>query len=179
MVARLLYCVVCVLAGFMPLALSDGPRVGATEGFPGWPAEYEGRALHQRPLDPREAAFLADFPGEVGCFDDGERQLVLRWISAPSHRLHPARACFAGRGFEITPEADHIDPGGARWGRFVASRDGERLRVSERLFDGRGKEWSDVSAWYWEQLLSPSSGPWWAWMIVEACPRSDEEALVD
>src|SRR5262245_27622965 len=71
----------------------------ASAPFPGWPAEYEGRALSELPLTSRETAFVQDFPGRVGRFTDGQREIIIRWIGAPTRKLHSAADCFRGSGY--------------------------------------------------------------------------------
>jgi len=170
-----LYLTSCLLVAAMPLIT---PRLGADEGraathdaatarFPGWPTTWEGRPLRPRPLSEQEAVLLERFPGEVASFDDGTRQLLLRWIHSPTHDLHPASRCFRGRGYDVRPADALLDEHGRLWGRFTATRGDERLRVSERVHDEVGGSWPDASAWYWDQLFDPDEGPWWAVMIVE------------
>ena len=45
------------------------------------------------------------------------------------------------------------------------------MRVRERIYDGAGHGWTDVSAWYWDALRGYSPGPWWAVTIVEGAQR--------
>lgn len=156
----------CALAALLPLL--EPARPSPAHAFPGWPTEYEGRALRRVPLDPRELALLQRFPGEVACFSDGERRIVLRWIAEPTPDLHPAARCFRGRGYAIEPGGTVRDAQGRAWGRFLARRGPERLRVSECVVDGAGRSWSDVSHWFWRQVVARESGPWWAIVVVEA-----------
>src|SRR5215813_146329 len=79
-------------AALVPLATRSGGAV-ASAPFPGWPTQYEGRALVDLPLTAREAAFTQDFPGKVGRFSDGQREIIIRWVGAPSRRLHSACNC--------------------------------------------------------------------------------------
>ena len=68
----------------------------AAKDFPGWPTHYEGRALTELPLTQRELAFVHDFPGRVGRFSDGRREIIIRRLGAPTRRLHPGpTACVA------------------------------------------------------------------------------------
>ena len=51
-------------AALTPLLDRSGDAaVAANENFPGWPSHYEGRALTEMALTPREAAFVRGFPG--------------------------------------------------------------------------------------------------------------------
>jgi hypothetical protein len=163
MVRTSLYVAVCAVAAVVPLLpAAERERMGAA--FAGWPAEFEGRALSELPLSEREARFAEGFPGRIGRFTDGSREVIIRWVEEPTRKLHPAADCFDGVGYEVRPMPAQVDEGGALWGRFEAVRDGERVVVRERVFEvptgGAGS--ADVSEWYWAAVLGRTSGPWWA-----------------
>jgi hypothetical protein len=139
----------------------------AHANFPGWPSSYAGRPLTKLTLSAREIAFVRDFPGSVGRFSDGDREIIIRWIDAPTRRLHPAADCFRGSGFSIAPMPLKKDAAGAAMSCFRASRDSEAVRVCELIRDDRGQSWPDVSAWYWSGLLGNSRGPWWSFVVAE------------
>lgn len=167
----ILYLITCLVSALVPFlghtpAARPAPAAESAP-FPGWPACFDGRPLRPLPVAAREAVMLERFPGQVGCFTDGERQLVLRWVSAATHDLHPASTCFRGRGFSITPQHARLDADGQLWGRFLAERDDAAWLVSERIFATDGRTWPDVSAWYWSVLLAGETGPWWSIVIVE------------
>ena len=87
------YCVFAIAAlasATVPL-LSRAPRAmtAADASFPGWPTHFEGRPLTTLPLSERESAFSKDFPGHIGRFSDGRREIIVRYMSAPTRRLHP------------------------------------------------------------------------------------------
>ena len=166
--------IACALAAAAPLVVTPEPPADAPV-FPGWPTTWEGRPLRPLELPARERVVLDRLPGRVACFTDGERQLVLRWLTAPSADLHPARRCFRGRGYEVSPRDARLDGDGRLWGRFDAAREGERLEVLECVVDAEGRSWPDVSAWYWSQLLAPDPGPWW--VVTRAEPAPPEGAL--
>jgi hypothetical protein len=153
--------IVCAVAAFMPL-LGARPTPPEVNDFPGWPTHFEGKPLRELPLGPTERRFAADFPGRIGRFSDGRREIILRWVSSETRRLHPAADCFRGVGYTIAPGPIAIDAGGGRWGVLMATRGQERLEVRERLHDATGNEWTDVSAWYWAATTGRSNGPWWA-----------------
>jgi hypothetical protein len=157
LVAALLACLVAAAA---PVFVAE--RVEEAPGFPGWPSHWGGRALRPLPLAEREKAFARGFPGRIGRFENGEAQLILRHVTRPTRRLHPAVDCFRGSGYDTRPLSGRRDEAGRSWGCFLATRDGRRLRVCERIEDGAGGSWSDVSSWYWAALLGRSAGPWWA-----------------
>jgi len=105
---------------------------------------------------------------------------VLRWISEPTRRLHPAAHCFAGTGYAVAPLPLQRAPDGALMGCFAARKGTIRLRICEILRDGDGRSWADVSAWYWSALLSPAHAAWWSFIIVEqAQPSLDPGGSVD
>jgi hypothetical protein len=135
--------------------------------FPGWPSSFEGRPLRELPLSEREERFGAGFPGRIGRFTDGQRELILRWVAAPTRQLHPAADCFQGLGYSTTPPAFWREADGSAWHRFTASRGSVRLTVREAILEGRASRWTEVSQWYWEALLGQTRGPWWAITVAE------------
>jgi hypothetical protein len=145
---------------------SNGATAGAP--FPGWPAEYQGRAVVELPLTPREAAFVQDFPGRVGRFTDGRREIIIRWLGAPTRKLHAAADCFRGSGYAITPIAARKNSDGTTMGCFRATLRGASMTVCEVIRDERGGSWSDVSAWYWDGMLRSSAPPWWSFVVAQS-----------
>jgi len=71
--------------------------------FPGWPTDLDGKALKELPLTEREQRFNSGFPGRIGRFTDGRREIIIRWITVPSHRLHAASVCLRASGAKIIP----------------------------------------------------------------------------
>ena len=179
----------CVTAALAPLAPrartgrdAAGSAAEAAASFPGWPAQFEGRALTALPLSELEQRFQQNFPGRVGRFSDGRREVILRWVAEGSRKLHSASDCFKANGHGVTPQPIHV-AAGQRWSGFIAAKAGRRLLVRERIHDGAGAQWSDVSAWYWTAQLGRSTGPWWAVTVAStlepeqniAQPGSDPE----
>jgi hypothetical protein len=159
----------CLLAALVPFAPQEG--AGRQEqSFPGWPERWEGRALSPRAATAAEAEFARRFPGRIGAFDDGQRHLLLRYVTQPTRRLHPASDCYRGAGYATEPRPVRIDESGSRWGCFRAHRAGKDLLVCESIRDMHGRIWSDVSSWYWATALARSPGPWWAVTVAEAQP---------
>ncbi|WP_375772137.1 hypothetical protein NR798_15035 [Archangium gephyra] len=138
--------------------------------FPGWPSTFEGRPLRELPLTEREERFGEGFPGRIGRFTDGQRELIVRWVAAPTRQLHSTEACFRGLGYAISPAPFWRQEEGPPWNRFIVSRGASRMVVREAVMDGRGGHWTDVSAWYWSALLGHSEGPWWAITLAENAP---------
>lgn len=174
----LLSCLVAALAPFIPIngASRDGAGVAAqrADSFPGWPVHPAGLKWRELPLGEREAGFAKDFPGRVARFHDGEREWVLRWVTTPTRRLHPAADCFRGAGYAITPLSIVTDEKGRRWARFRAERAGERLIVRERIEPAANpatEGWTDASSWFWSAALgNAGDGPWLAWTSAEREP---------
>lgn len=160
--------VAATAAALAPLVARPGSAAAvADRNFPGWPTHYEGRALTELPLTPRERAFVRDFPGRVGRFSDGRREIIIRWVGAPTRRLHPAADCFRGSGYSVTPLPVGKDAAGAAMGCFRASRGADAPTVCELIRDERGTSWPDVSAWYWNSMLGTSPAPWWSFVVAE------------
>jgi exosortase/archaeosortase family protein len=135
--------------------------------FSGWPETFEGRPLTPLEFSEREARFAAGFPGRIGAFSDGERTILLRWVPHETRQLHPALHCLRGLGYAVQPGPVRCDAAGRNWGSTQAQRDGRTRRIYERISDGAGHEWTDVSAWWWDAWRGVSVGPWWAVTVFE------------
>jgi len=162
------YIVSCVIAVVMlylpwPTALPD-----EQPEFPGWPSEYEGSDLRSLDVSQRERAFEAQFPGKMAKFTDGGRIIILRWVTKPTRKLHPASDCFKAVGYRVRPNNIKMDGHGNAWGSFQGTRSGESFSVYERIHDSSGGKWTDVSSWYWAAILGRTSGPWWAVTLIES-----------
>jgi hypothetical protein len=154
-------------AALAPFATRSSGAV-ASAPFPGWPTHYDGRALTHLPLTPREARFTQDFPGRVGRFSDGQREIIIRWLGSPTRKLHSAADCFRGSGYAITPIAARKSSNGGTMGCFRATLHGVSVTVCEVIRDERGGSWSDVSAWYWDGMLRSSPPPWWSFVVAQS-----------
>ncbi len=168
-----MFVVLLALAAAAPLLPKPGlPRPGAAAEFPGWPRSHDGVQLARMSPGPQDAWFARDFPGKVARFSARDRQVVVRWVSSPTRRLHPASQCFAGAGYAIEPLPMRKSADGALMSCFAARRDGEALDVCEQLRGSAGGSWPDVSAWYWHALAAPAGESWWSFVVVErAAPR--------
>ncbi|HSD27219.1 MAG TPA: hypothetical protein VLL75_07940 [Vicinamibacteria bacterium] len=158
----------CVLAALAPFAPRGSGVTPADAGFPGWPATWDSQPLHPRAATAAEAAFARHFPGRMAAFDDGRRHLLLRYVTQPTRRLHPASDCYRGAGYAVSPRPLRVDGEGRRWGCFAARRAASSLLVCESITGAGRRSWSDVSSWYWAALVEPSAGPWWAVTVAEA-----------
>lgn len=165
----------CSLLLFLAAALLPGAawllRTGASAApdrpAVDWPSSVDGRPLRQLPLTAVEQRFAQHFPGRIARFSDGTRTWILRAVEQPTRRLHPAADCFKGLGYAVQPTGVHADRQGESWSCFRAEGRGRRLNVCERIHDGRGGRWTDVSSWYWSALFA-GQGPWWAVAVVSA-----------
>jgi len=132
-----------------------------------WPRELDGAALRPLALTAVEQRFADRFPGRIGRFEADGTVWVLRDVARPTRALHPAGDCFRGLGYRIEHTQLHSDADARLWRCFVAERDGERLRVCERIVDAQGRGYVDASSWFWAAALGRSSGPWRALTRVE------------
>lgn len=162
-----LFIAAAIAAMLAPLSGTGSQNQSSLAGFPGWPTHYEGRPLAPLPLSAREQKFLQDFPGHLGRFSDGEREVIIRWVAKPTRLLHPAADCFRGIGYAITPLPLKSNSSGTLMGCFRADRDGQSVNVCESLNNDRGETWSDASSWYWSALFGSSTGPWWSFVSAE------------
>jgi len=144
-----------------------------------------GQALSPTPLTPEEAAWQASFPGRMAHFElsgDGG-SLLVRWVHAPTRKLHPSRHCYLGAGWRIAPRSAWKDAEGRTWSRFEAtSPDGRVLEVRELLVSDDGeRSLPDVEAWYWSASLDGTPGRTWyalTWALPPpaSAPRSPRPA---
>jgi hypothetical protein len=167
LVALALWC------AMLPLALDNGRAHAAAAPAAGgeWPAAWRGQALQPLALSSVEERFARQFPGRVARFALADQsQLVLREVNRPTRMLHPAADCWRGIGWRI--EATRLerdtDDDDALWRCFEATRDGQRVRVCERIVDAQGRAFTDTSAWFWAASLGRSAGPWQAVTRVSA-----------
>ena len=128
--------------------------------LPAWPHEFSGEPLRRVAMSAEELRLLADFPGTVAHFTDGRREILMRWVTQATRRLHPAEDCWRAWGYVIAPPRIQPDRDGSRWGCFLASRRGQRREICEQIRDAEGAWFSDVSTWYWSATLDRSQGPW-------------------
>lgn len=167
--SNIVYIAACTLAALMPFlsAEPESRSVAREVVFAGWPTELKGKSLTPLPLTELEQRFATDFPGRIGRFTDGKREIIIRWVTEPTRKMHFASDCFQGLGYTVRPLAVHRDEHGSLWASFAATKDTERLRVYERIHNDAGESWTDVSAWYWAALRNENGGPWWAITIAE------------
>ena len=163
----LVHALTCWCAAVLPLFYSPTTAAAVQGNFPGWPTEFQGEPLSPIALTTRENEQLSGFPGRVGRFSDGDRELVIRWVTTPTRTLHPAADCLKGSGFSTRPLPIQVDQDGNRWGCVHAERGAEHAKVCERIFDQDNNSFSDVSAWFWGAMMGKTKGPWWAIAVME------------
>lgn len=150
-----------------PLADWQGQHKHAGQPFQNWPTVFEGMPLSQLPMTDKERGFNRDFPGKIGRFTDGTREIIIRYIERPSRSVHPSADCLKGSGYQVEPQPISRDQNGQLWGCVQAKRDGITYKICERMYDLSGNSWYDVSSWFWSVLLKNSQGPWWAVTVAE------------
>ncbi|HSH39959.1 MAG TPA: hypothetical protein VK993_14385 [Chthoniobacterales bacterium] len=166
MTRRAAFFVLCAIAAWLP-TIEDDVRPQAPQHFAGWPAEWEGEPIAEVPLTAREHQFNGNFPGRIAKFTDGRREIILRWVTQGTRQLHGSADCFRGMGYTVEPQPAVRVGNGATWSCFTAEREGRKLLVRERITDTGGREWTDVSAWYWAVVMRRTTGPWMAATIAE------------
>ncbi len=132
------------------------------------------RPLTQQPLTALETRFAADFPGAIARYRAGDATVIVRAVTQATRQLHPATDCFRAAGYTLGASRTHEDTLHARWSCFEATAGGRRWRVCERISDGTGRAWTDVSSWYWSALWAQrasKAGPWWAVTLVTPVDR--------
>ncbi|MCO6429919.1 MAG: hypothetical protein J5J00_03585 [Deltaproteobacteria bacterium] len=151
-----------LLAACVPMVGGQVHAPATPLHFPGWPTHFQGREIIQLPLEGKELRLASDFPGKIGRFWDGEREIIIRWVAKETRRLHPIADCLRGSGFQVQPAPILLDADGNRWGCVRAGVEGDSRLVCERIYDNAGNSWSDVSGWFWSALLGKTKGPWFS-----------------
>ncbi len=167
------YLIICGLTCLVPFIPIDKKTNNHTDISPNWPTQINNLALKVLSLTEKETVFNQGFPGEISRFTDGNREIIIRWTTQPTRKLHPSVDCFKANGFLTEPLPLHLDKNGNKWSQFTATKADQCLTVSERIYDSKSKSWTDVSAWYWAASLKQTKGPWWAVTIAEY--KTDED----
>lgn len=164
-VGALLLAGALALAGYLvPLRASQHRDPSGEPATPVWPTRFRDQPLTQLPPGALEERFARRFPGAIARFTDGRRVIVIRQVSQTTRQLHAAEDCFRDIGYRVARPQPTVDERGERWSCFLAARDGQRVRVCERIHDGAGSQWTDASAWFWDSQYG--GGPWWAITVV-------------
>jgi len=155
------------LAALTPLTARPAANVIIVDQFPGWPASLDGLPLTSLPMTEKEQIFGRDFPGRIGRFSDGRREIIIRYVTAATRKLHPAADCFRGIGYAVKPVSARRDASGHPMSCINARRGTDALTVCETIRDGGGANWADVSSWYWSALFNSGGGPWWSFVVAQ------------
>jgi hypothetical protein len=165
----LVFVVMLTSAALAPVAIRAGAtdeRARSSHTGLAWPTHFEDRPLKRLRLSPVEQRFAAQFPGQIGRFSDGDRNIIMRVVQQPTRLLHPAADCFRGLGYHVATPRVAEDASGLAWSCFPARKDGRSLRVCERIYDTGGQSWTDVSAWYWAALVGQTRAPWFTLTVA-------------
>ncbi|UUZ53476.1 hypothetical protein LP419_32515 [Massilia sp. H-1] len=108
-------------AALAPLAALAAPGSGRMGPSPAGLASFEGKPLTALPPSPIEEKFQQNFPGRVGRFSDGKREIILRYVAQGTRKLHPASDCFKANGYALVPLPIAV-MGTERWSGFRATR---------------------------------------------------------
>jgi hypothetical protein len=159
---------VLAATALLPLAGRGTAAPMPTDAPHEWPRIWQGQPLRPLALSEVEQRFAQRFPGHIGRFAGEGSVWVLRDVTQPTRALHPASDCFRGLGYRIEQTRLQREADSHLWRCFVAERNGERVRVCERIVDANGQDFIDASSWFWAATLGRSLGPWRAMTRVEA-----------
>lgn len=162
----IIFSLVCILAFTVPFLVSGKENVKTNQSVINFPAEFEGNLLRQLELSEREQFFLTDFPGEIRRFTDGNREIIIRYVTTATRKLHPSADCFSAIGYAIKPLPIKIDANQQKWSCFNAQKGDESLKICERIYTENGESWTDVSSWYWSAISNENKG-YWAITVAE------------
>jgi hypothetical protein len=123
--------------------------------------------VYALPMSEVEQSFANHFPGHIARFTDGNAIWVIRHTAKPTRMLHSAIDCYRGLGYKVSTQRIVEDTQLKRWRCFNASKV-YSLQVCERIVDNQGAQWTDVSAWYWQNVFKQNSHEWWAITQVTA-----------
>lgn len=164
-----------VKGAFSTLSSLPSERSSDPSTFTDWPATFDGVPLQRLPLSAREEQFAHAFPGAIARFQCGDAEIILRHVTQATRRLHSSADCLRAMGWQIVHQPVFRDADGRTWGSFLALRSGTRYLVTERITPtsySSAEEFTDVSAWYWNALWQPESGPWMAATVMRAADTS-------
>lgn len=157
--------IVALCAAAAPLFSKTGPP-DSTMAAPQL-EHFHGQPVTRIALSPAEEKFYSDFPGSIAVYEGGDFKLTHRHVTRATRKLHPASHCLRAEGFSIGVKKIRSDDHGNRWLTYTATRNGTAWTVSERIrpADG-GRQWAEISAWYWSALFHPQDGPWVAETVI-------------
>ncbi|TLD68523.1 exosortase/archaeosortase family protein [Phragmitibacter flavus] len=153
------------------IAYASSSRPSAPTSFAPFPSTFNGIPLTCLPLSDRETNFLKNFPGTIARFQCGPDEIILRQVTKPTRLLHPSADCFRASGFTLKPLPLFRDPDHQLWSHHQATFNGRHYHLKERIINADATQsQTDISAWYWNALAKPQSGPWLAITQLELIP---------
>ncbi len=158
----------CLIAGAVPFFNPTPSASSLVNTMPEWPEEYLNDVHKTTPLTQKETQFYTRFPGDIIKFTGGRTDYVIKRVTKPTRKLHPASDCYRGSGYTVTAEPVFIDETGRRWGQFTAVKESTTIVVKERIYNDQGQHWTDVSEWFWTALMNKTTGPWWVVTTAES-----------
>ena len=159
---------VCI--GWHPSSVREDDTAKGVESFPGWPKTFDGETLVEESQNELEQVFAKDFPGRIGRFRAGGRQVILRWTTHATHRVHGSVYCLRAAGWNIEPYPQDRGDDGV-WSVFRATRASDSLTVREQVRCADGTNFPDVPTWFFHAILGRSHGPWWIVTVADAATR--------
>lgn len=163
----ILFILLSLIAAILPFTVFfNKNQINTTT--PNWPSHYQGKSLQVLGLSEKEQGFLTGFPGKIERFTDGKREIIIRYVTAPTRKLHPASDCLQAVGYNIKPLPIEINKNNIKMGCFKAYNNQQELKVCEYIQDIKNNTWSDVSAWYWNALWNKTEKPWVSYTIAES-----------
>lgn len=167
-IANTVFIIACIFAACAVFLFPSKHALNNQSVFENWPQNYEGQSLTLLPLSAKEQQFSKGFPGKIGRFSDGRREIIMRQVSESTRKLHPASDCFKAIGYHIKPIAIEQNKQGVNMGCFLASKQSSILHVCEYITNhSKTKSWSDVSSWYWDVFFNKDDSLWWSYVIAQ------------
>ncbi len=157
----------CFIAAVIPFYNSNSKELNELSTVPEWPVEYLSLKHQKTELTSKEKKFYQHFPGKIIKFSAKNTEYVIKWVTKPTRKLHPASDCYKGSGYAITSEPVYRDKNGKYWSSFNATKNKSKVIVKERIYNDSGQSWPDVSGWFWSALFNKNSGPWWVVIVSE------------
>ena len=155
--------------------LYAGAAAAVEKGEVVWPTQWKGLDLVPVALTEHEKSFAASFPGSVAVFRTSEgpfsKRLILRHVERATRKLHSSADCLRAAGCVLEEGLDETLANGEHWSVWTAvAPGGGSFRVRERLHEEAdpGRQWTDVTGWFWSATLGRSEGPWRAVTVIEA-----------
>ena len=174
-----LFIAICLVAAIIPFYNPDSIALPELSTEPDWPVEYLSPDHKKTALSGKEKQFYKNFPGKMIKLSSGNTEYVIKWVTRPTRKLHPASDCYKGSGYSITPGPVKRDKNGNHWSSFTATKIKSNVLVKERIYNNSGQSWPDVSGWFWSALFNKNSGPWWVVTVSEFSNMPKDSMVID